>query len=200
MSDFIETWAGIPAQLALTATDGRADLYPRATVFNGNASPIPVGAVNLEHRMLGFYRASIALPGPGIYRAVYRNFLDPARTTVDRDREQDQDTIIVRPLDTPLLGVAYDQKIDTLFVEVSVGRNGQPMPASELLEAQVTVYDADDHAMWTIEDLLPDGRGVYRLTRTSPGLTAERLYHVHVRIQTQGAGTVEANKGFYASE
>ena len=195
----IETYAGQAAQLAVTATDGRTDLWLRATVFNGNASPVPVGAVNLDHKLIGFYRAEIILPAPGIYRAVYRNFVDAGRTVLDPDREHDQDTIIIRPLDTPRLGVAYDDLVDELLVEVTLSRDGRPMPASELNAAQVDVYDDDDNLIIAVSDLAPDGLGVFRLTRAAPGLVADRLYYVLVTVDTT-AGTVTANKGFHTTE
>jgi hypothetical protein len=195
----IETYAGQDAQLAVTATDGATDLYLRATVFNGNASPVPVGAVNLDHKLIGFYRASIALPAPGIYRAVYRNFVDAGRTILDPDREHDQDTILVRPLDVPRLGVSYDDQTDTLLVEVTLSRNGQPMPTAELNAAQVDVYDADDNLFISVSDLAPDTLGVFRLSQAAPGLIPDRLYYVRVTIDTT-AGTVEANKGFHTTE
>ena len=193
----IETYAGQGAQLAVTATDGATDLYLRATVFN--SSPVPVGAVNLDHKLIGFYRAQILLPAPGIYRAVYRNFLDAARTTLDPDREHDQDTIIVRPLDVPRLGVAYDDTTDTLLVEVTLSRDGRPMPEAELNAAQVRVYDADDNKIIDVGDLAPDTLGVFRLTQIAPGLVHDRLYYVRVTVNTT-AGTVEANKGFHTTE
>ena len=199
MSEVLETFAGVPAQLAVTATDGATDLYLRATIFNGNGSPIPVAAVNLDHKMIGFYRGSVALNNPGIYRAVYRNFLDAARTLLDPDREHDQDTIIVRPLDVPLLGVAYDSVIDTLFIEVTASRNGQPMPASELSAAEIKVYDADDHLLIDVSDLAPDAQGVFRLQQLAPGLVPERLYYVLATVTTT-AGEVTANKGFHTTE
>jgi hypothetical protein len=131
----IETYAGLPAQLAVTATDGATDLYLRATVFNGGTTP--VAAIDLEHKLIGFYRASILLPGPGVYRAVYRNFLDAGRTLLDPDREHDQDTILVKPLDEPKIGVAYDSANHILIFEVTIGRQGQPLAASELVSADL---------------------------------------------------------------
>lgn len=199
MSETIETYQGMPAQLAVTASDGRTDLYLRATVFNGNGSPVPVAAVNLDHKAIGFYRASIELPAPGIYRAVYRNFTDAARTTLDPDREHDQDTILVRPLDVPRLGVAYDQITDLLMVEVTMTRQGQPMAASELTAAQVNVYDADDNLLLAVSDLAPDGQGVFRLSYTAPGLVPDHLYYVLVTVTTT-SGIVTANKGFHTTE
>ena len=195
----IETWQGQKAQLAVTATDGATDLYLRATVFNGNGSPVPVAAVNLDHKLIGFYRGSILLPSPGIYRAVYRNFTDAGRTTLDPDREHDQDTIVVRPLDVPRLGVAYDDEADNLLVEVTLSRNGQPMPTAELLAAAVDVYDDDDNLIIAVGDLAPDSLGVFRLNQAAPGLIHDRLYYVLVTVDTT-AGTVEANKGFHTTE
>jgi len=194
----IEAYAGVPVQLALTATDGATNLYPRATIFNGNGSAVPVGAVNLDHKSIGFYRAEILL-APGIYRAVYRNFLDAGRTTLDTGREHDQDDIIVHPLDVPRLGVAYDDQSDTLLVEVTLSRGGAPMPAAELSAAKIDVYDADDNLLLTESDLAPDTLGVFRLQRSAPGLVADRLYYVRVEVTTT-SGVVTANKGFHTTE
>lgn len=199
MSD-IETYAGLPAQLAVTATDGATDLYLRATIFNGNASPIPIAAINLDHKMIGFYRASILLPAPGIYRAVYRNFLDAGRTLLDPDREHDQDTILVKPLDEPKIGVAYDSANHILIFEVTIGRQGQPLEASELVSADLDVYDADNHLLFSVDDTAPDTLGVFRMTVADPAITYDRLYYVRVTVNTVDAGTVVANKGFQTTE
>jgi hypothetical protein len=199
LSETIETYQGIPAQLAVTAVDGATDLYLRATVFNGNGSPVPVAAVNLEHKLIGFYRAEVSLPNSGIYRAVYRNFLDAARTVVDPDREHDQDTILVRPLDVPRLGVAYDQITDKLHVEVTMSRQGQPLASSELVAAQVNVYDEDDNMLLAVSDLASDGQGVFRMSYTDPGLIPDHLYYVMVTVTT-AMGTITANKGFHTTE
>lgn len=194
----IEAYAGQATQLAVTATDGATDLYLRATVFNGNGSSVPVGAVNLDHKLIGFYRAEILL-APGVYRAVYRNFTDAGRTSLDPDRDHDQDDIIVRPLDVPRIGVAYDDTDDKLLVEVTLSRQGQPMPAAELIAAQVEVYDADDNLIIAISDLAPDTLGVFRLEKDAPGLIPDRLYYTRVEITTT-AGLVTANKGFHTTE
>jgi hypothetical protein len=194
----LDAYAGQPVKLGLTATDGRTDLYPRATIFNGNGSPVPVAAVNLDHKSVGFYRADILL-APGTYFAVYRNFLDAARTTLDTFREHDQDSIRVWNLDVPRLGVAYDDLTDRLIVEVTCSRQGQPMPAGELTSAQIDVYDSDDNLIFTESDLAPDGLGVFRMQKDGPGLTPDRLYYVRVTVDTT-AGQVTANKGFHTTE
>jgi hypothetical protein len=194
----LDAYAGQPVKLGLTATDGRTDLYPRATIFNGNGSPVPVAAVNLDHKSVGFYRADITL-APGTYFAVYRNFLDAARTSLDPYREHDQDSIRVWPLDVPRLGVAYDDLTDRLIVEVTLSRQGQPMPAAELAGAQIDVYDSDDNLIFTVSDLAPDSLGVFRMLKDAPGLTADRLYYVLVTVDTT-AGQVTANKGFHTTE
>lgn len=194
----LDAYAGQPVKLGLTATDGRTDLYPRATIFNGNGSPVPVAAVNLDHKSVGFYRADISL-APGTYFAVYRNFLDAARTALDPYREHDQDSIRVWPLDVPRLGVAYDDLTDRLIVEVTLSRQGQPMPTAELTSAQIDVYDSDDNLIFTVSDLAPDSLGVFRMLKDGPGLTADRLYYVRVTVDTT-AGQVTANKGFHTTE
>jgi hypothetical protein len=194
----VDSYAGQPVQLGVTATDGRTDLNLRATIFNGNASVVPVGAVNLDHKAIGFYRAGILL-APGTYFAVYRNFLDAGRTQLDGDREHDQDNIRIMPLDVPRLGVAYDDLLDTLLVEVTMSRQGSPMPAAELTSALIEVYDSDNNMIISASDLAPDTLGVFRLSDTNPGLIADRLYYVKVTVITT-AGTVTANKGFHTTE
>ena len=194
----LDAYAGQAVKLGITATDGRVDLFPRATIFNGNGSPVPVAAVNLDHKSIGFYRADILL-APGTYFAVYRNFLEAGRTTLDTDREHDQDSIRVWALDVPRLGIAYDDLLDRLIVEVTLSRQGQPMPAAELVDATVDVYDSDDNLMFSVADLTPDSLGVFRMLRNGPGLTADRLYYVRVTATTT-AGTVTANKGFHTTE
>lgn len=194
----LDAYAGQAVKLGVTATDGRTDLNLRATIFNGNGSAVPVTAVNLDHKSIGFYRADVVLP-PGTYFAVYRNFLDAGRTTLDTFREHDQDSIRVWELDIPRLGVAYDDLTDRLIVEVTLSRQGQPMPAAELNSAQVDVYDSDDNLIFTVSDLAPDSLGVFRMLQNSPGLTADRLYYVRVTVDTT-AGQVTANKGFHTTE
>jgi len=85
------------------------------------------------------------------------------------------------------------------LVEVTLSRNGQPMPQSELSAAQIDVYDDDDSLIISESDLAPDGLGVFRLSHDSPGLVADRLYYVLVTITTT-AGVVTANKGFQTTE
>lgn len=194
----LDAYAGQAVKLGLTATDGRTDLYPRATIFNGNGSAVPVAAVNLDHKSVGFYRGDVTL-APGTYFAVYRNFLDAGRTQLDTDREHDQDSIRVWPLDVPRLGVAYDDGADTLLAEVTLSRQGQPMNAADLTSAQIEVYDADDNLIISVSDLAPDSLGVFRLQQPAPGLIADRLYYVRATVTTT-AGTVTANKGFHTTE
>ena len=198
MGSVVETFAGLPAKLGVTATDGSTGLYLRATIFNGNGSPVPITAVNLDHKSIGFYRADVTL-ATGRYFAVYRNFTDAGRTTLDPDREHDQDVIVVHPFDTPRIGVAYDDLTDILIVEVTLSRNGAPVLAPELLTTTVTVYDSDDNAIFSVSDLAPDGQGVFRLTKSTPGLIADRLYYTEVEVSTS-AGTVTAQKGFHTTE
>jgi hypothetical protein len=194
----LDAYAGQNVKLGVTATDGRTDLFLRATIFNGNGSPVPVGAVNLDHKAIGFYRADILL-APGTYFAVYRNFLDAGRTTLDTDRDHDQDSIRVYNLDKPRLGVAYDDLLDRLIVEVTLSRQDEPMPAAELNSAQIDVYDSDDNLIFSVSDLAPDSLGVFRMLKNGPGLVPDRLYYVRVTVDTT-AGQVTANKGFHTTE
>lgn len=194
----VEAYAGQPVKLGVTATDGRTDLFLRATIFNGNGSPVPVAAVNLDHKSIGFYRADVSL-APGNYFAVYRNFTDVGRTTLDPDREHDQDSIVVHPFDVPRLGVAYNDSSDILLIEVTLSRNGQPLPSSELTSATADVYDADDNLLFSITDSASDSLGVFRLTKSAPGLIHDRLYYVLVTVVTT-AGSITANKGFHTTE
>lgn len=199
MGELIETYAGVPTALAVTASDGKTDLYLKASVFN-SSSPSPITSVNMVHQSLGFYRATVTLSTAGIYRAVYANYTDEARTIPDTTRDNDQDTILVNPLDQPKVAVAYDQATDRLLVEVTISRNGTPMPAAELTRAEIMVYDSDNHLIININDLAPDTLGVFRLTKTAPNLVPGHLYYVYAVVVTATAGTVTANKGFQTAE
>lgn len=199
MGEFIETYAGVPTVLGLTATDGKTDLYPQASLFKEGAAT-PWGVVDMLHRSIGFYSATVTLSDAGLYRAVYRNFTDAGHTVPDTTRDNDQDTVLVRPLDDPKIGVSYDQALDTLLVEVTISRNGQPMPSAELTSAIVRAYDSDDHQLFSVSDLAPDSYGVFRLIKAAPGLLPDHLYFVRVSVYTSTAGTIFANKGFHTME
>lgn len=194
----LETWAGLPVKLGLTASDGRTDLYPRATIFNGNGSSVPVAAINLDHKSIGFYRADIVLAS-GTYFAVYRNYLDAGRSQLDHDREHDQDSILVHPFDVPRLGVAYDSSADRLLIEATLSRNGAPVPASELISVIIEVFDGDDNLLTTLTDVSPDTEGVFRASVPDPGLLPDKLYFTKVAINT-GAGVVVGQAGFQTTE
>ena len=194
MTELIETHAGVPTTLAATASDGREDLYLRAFIFDDSDSS-PIAYVDLDHQSQGFYRASVTILAPGYYRAVYENFLDEERTTPDTDRAKDQDGILVHPVDPPQLGVVFDQTTNRLLIDITVSRNGAPMPADELTSAEVAIYDSDDHMLYLVSDLAPDTLGVFRFIKTSPRLIASRLYYAKATVVTT-AGTVVANKGF----
>lgn len=190
----IDANPGDPVKLGLQLVDGESDVYPRATIFNGNGSPVPVGAVNLDHKSLGFYRADWMPPCPGRYFAVYRVFTDPGRTA-EGDFERALDTISVWEWDPPILGVAYDDVAQTLRLEASLNRHGRPVPPPTVVSADITVYSGDDAVLFTVSDSTPDSQGMFRLTRTSPGLVADRLYSVHVAVTTT-CGTVVGRRGF----
>jgi len=195
LSETITTYLGKPAQLAVTASDGRTDLNLRATVFNGNGSAVPIGATNLEHRLIGFYRGEINLPSPGIYRAIYRNFLDAGRTILDPEREHSQDTIIVHPLDQPIMSVGYDNSTDRMLFEVAVSRNGEPILPPELQTVNLLVLDGDDHVLFELDDDAPDSYGVFRMAKDNPVISADRLYYMRVTVTTT-AGSVVNQTGF----
>jgi hypothetical protein len=190
----IDANPGDPVKLCLQMIDGQVDVYPRATIFNGNGSPVPVAAVNLDHKSLGFYRADWQPPCPGRYFAVYRVFTDAART-VEGDFDRALDTISVWEWDPPVLGVAYDDTAQALLLEASLNRNGVPVTPPTVVGADVTVYSNDDTVLFTVNDTTPDSQGMFRLAKFAPGLVADHLYSVHISVTTN-CGVVVGRKGF----
>jgi hypothetical protein len=93
------------------------------------------------------------------------------------------------------MGVAYDHQASVLRIDVSLNRNGRPVPPPTVVSAVISVYDADDSVLFTASDVSPDGQGMFRMTRTSPGLVADRLYSVHISITTS-CGVVVGRRGF----
>ena len=190
----VDSWPGDPVRLGLQLTDGDVTRYPRATIFNGNASPVPVGAVDLTHKMLGFYRADWLPPYPGNFFAVYRVFQDAAHT-VEADYDRVLDNVVVYNFDQPLLGVTYDDQLDQLRVDVSVTSRNKPVPPPTVVDALIEVFDADDNVLFSVADVSPDGEGVFRFIKTAPGLTEDRLYFVKITINTT-LGQVIGRRGF----
>lgn len=195
----IEVLVGEDVPLSHKATDGNTGLYSRATIFNGNASPVPVSAIDLDHKMLGLYRANHPALAAGTYVAVYRFFTDASRTTL-ADYEQVTDSISVRdPVadgsikEEPMLGVSYDHDTDELLVNVFLLRNGQR--ALDSISAQVEIFDDDDNLLVTLNDNAPDGEGVFRMTVANFGLSDNLLYAVAITIETP-LGTRVGTKGF----
>jgi hypothetical protein len=195
----IEVFIGEVVPLSHNATDGNTGLYSRATIFNGNASPVPISAINLDHKSIGLYRANHAALPAGTYVAKYRFFTDVARTSL-ADYEQPSDTISVRdPVadgtikEEPMLGVSYDDENNELLVHVFVLRNGQR--ALDSISAIVEIFDDDDNLIVTLTDDAPDGEGVFRMTTANFGISENELYAVTISIVTPER-TVIGTKGF----
>jgi hypothetical protein len=193
----IEVFVGETVPLSHNATDGNTGLYSRATIFNGGM--IPISAINLDHKMIGLYRADHAALGAGSYVAVYRFFTDAARTT-KADYEQKTDKIRVRdPVadgtikEEAMLGVSYDGDTDTLLVDVYLLRNGQT--AFDVVSCVADFYDSDDNLVFSLTDSAPDGEAIFRMTKPAPALVEDALYNVQMSIVTP-ARTVVGSKGF----
>lgn len=191
---FVDSWPGDPVRLGLQLTDGDGSRYPRATIFNGNASPVPVGAVNLDHKSLGFYRADWFPPYPGNFFAVYRVFQDPART-IEADYDRVVDSVTVFGFDQPLMGVTYDDQLDQLRADVSLTSKNKPVAPPTVVDALIEVFDADDNVLFSVADVAPDGEGVFRFLKSNPGLVEDRLYFVKITINTT-LGQVIGRRGF----
>lgn len=195
----IEVLVGEVVPLSHKATDGNTGLYSRATIFNGNASPVPVSAIDLDHKMLGLYRANHAALAAGTYVAVYRFFTDMARTTLAA-YDQVTDTISVRdPVDDgtireePMLGVAFDDAGNILKVDVYLLRNGQTV--FDVVSCTADFYDADDNLVFSLSDSAPDAEGIFRMQQPNPGLIKNGLYNVQMSIVTPERTSV-GSKGF----
>jgi hypothetical protein len=193
----IDVFVGETVPLSHNATDGNTGLYSRATIFNGGM--IPISAINLDHKMIGLYRADHAALSAGNYVAVYRFFTDAARTT-KADYQQNTDKIRVRdPVadgnvkEEAMLGVSYDGDNDTLLTDVYLLRNGQT--AFDVISCTADFYDADDNLVFSLSDDAPDGEAIFRMTRLAPGLVEDALYNVQMSIVTP-TRTVVGSKGF----
>lgn len=108
----------------------------------------------------------------------------------------DKDEIIDEINKTQIrFGAVYDETPDTLYVEVTAERHGQPVTVADLVSATIAVYDADDNLVFTLVDVAPDTLGVFRATKTAPGLVADRLYYARVTVVTT-SDTAVGNRGF----
>jgi hypothetical protein len=190
----INSLPGDTVQLGLQLTDGVGTVFPNASIFNESGGSVPIDVLSLSHVSLGLYSAEWLPPCPGGYFAVYRLFNDMAMTT-ESDYERSIDTIRVGEWDPPVMGVAYDYQSSTMRIDVSLNRNGRPVPPPTVASAVISVYDADDSVLFTASDVAPDSQGMFRMTKTSPGLVADRLYSVHISITTS-CGVVVGRRGF----
>lgn len=189
----IEVVLGSPARLGLELTDGSNALFPRATVYNGG--PVPLTTVDLANVSLGLYRALWTPPYAGAFDIVYRVFSDVGHTVL-ADYEHGFDRVLASaPDDEPLLGAAYDDGAATLRMEASLSRRGVALTSPTVTAATLDVYDADDNILFTVSDLAPDSQGLFRMTKVSPGLIADRLYSVRMTFTTS-YGSVVARRGF----
>jgi hypothetical protein len=189
----IEVVLGSSARLGLELTDGANGLFPRATVYNG--SPVPLTNVDLVGVSLGLYRALWTPPYAGHFDVVYRVFADAGHTQL-ADYEHSLDRVLaITPNDQPLLGAAYDDTSGTLRLEASLSRGGLALTAPTVTAVTLDVYDSDDSILFTVSDLAPDGQGLFRMTRSAPGLVADRLYSVKMTFTT-AYGTFVGRRGF----
>lgn len=182
---------GAATRLSLLLTDGVTGKFPRATIYNG--SMVPVAAVDLVHTGLGVYRAPWTPPYAGLFNVVYRVF-DDAGHTILADYEFSADTVVaITPPDEPMLGVSYDVDTDTVRFDAWLLRRGAQV--ANVLTCEVRVYNADDAILFTVTDAAPDGQGVFRMNRVTPGLVENSNYSCAVRI-TLATHTVEGRRGF----
>lgn len=79
--------------------------------------------------------------------------------------------------------VGYDGV--TLTVNAWLERRGElaPNPSS----CTVTVYDDAGAQQFSLTDAAPDAQGVFRMTKTSPGLAAGKSYYAKVAVAAGGA-------------
>lgn len=189
----IEVVLGSAARLGLEITDGSNSLFPRATIYNGG--PVPLATVDLANVSLGLYRGLWTPPYAGAFDIVYRVFSDAGHTTL-ADYENGFDRVLATtPDDEPLLGAAYDDNAGVLRLEASLSRRGLALTPPTVVSVDLDVYDADDNILFSVSDLAPDGQGLFRMTKTAPGLIADRLYSVRMTFTTS-YGTVVGRRGF----
>lgn len=188
----IETRLGGIALLTLQLGDGATTMFPRATIYNGGI--VPVAAVNLDHVGLGMYRAEWTPPYAGGFTAVYRVFSDIPHSSL-ADYEFSNDRIFVEePEDEPMLAVVYDEASDALLVNVWVLCDG--LQVTSVTSCEVRIYSADNTLLFPmISSSAADGHGVFRLSKTTPGLTGNRLYSCHLRVTTP-THVIDGRKAF----
>ena len=189
----IDIELGDVAYLSLKLTDGATGLFPRAVIYS--PAPVPVATVDLTDSGQGLYRATWLPPATGAFDVVDLVFSDAGHTT-DAEYEQGLDRLLVRePRDQALLGVSYDEAGDTLYLQASLNRSGEPLTSPVVTAVSFDVYDADNSVLFTVSDAAPDGQGVFRASKPAPGLIADRLYSVKMTFTTS-YGSVVRSRGF----
>lgn len=103
------------------------------------------------------------------------------------------DEVKARPTHVVLQGFGYDQTNDELTGIIWV-ESGNSVVSTDLDTCTVRWYDEDGTLLFTMTDSAADSQGIFKLTKSAPGLTADGVYYAVSEIVITGFGTVKGAK------
>ncbi len=185
-------YLGEQARLSLQLSDGRTDLFPRATIYNG--SVVPVAAVDLVHTGLGLYRAAWTPGYAAAFDVVYRIFDDAAHTSLaDYERTTEQIQVQIPEEHIQVNGV-YDASTTSLRINAFLLRLGVVVPLPQLVSCVLEIY-SDAAMIHSATINAPDAQGVFKASILNPNIETGKLYTVKAQIQTT-THLVVSERGF----
>ncbi|MHA2429049.1 MAG: hypothetical protein ACXADB_13600 [Candidatus Hermodarchaeia archaeon] len=93
------------------------------------------------------------------------------------------------------MNVAYDESTTIIYMEVWLDRNGQSIPATDLVSCEVKVYDDAGTELFTETSSSPDSNGRFSLSRSGVVLSSNRPYNATVTV-VDVTGTVATFQAF----
>jgi len=170
-----------PLKIPLLLEKGEVNRYPKVKLYN--FSGVFVAEFELTHIVDGLYLSDEWVPdAEGYFYCVAEVFFDAGYTIRDTSYGQVGDTIKIDVSDRIVrLGVVYDIIADICYIEMSLEHKGQRV-ADGISNAEAIFYSADDTPLFTVSDTTPDGLGVFRMSKETPGFTAGSLYSVKCSI------------------
>jgi len=149
--------------------------------ISDNASPTEVRA-----ELVGFGLDHLVSVNPGV--------VPPASGTYIRQLLDGQDVLLAQGYSLQQ-NWSYHKNLDQLLGQVWVEYGGLIITAP--ISCSVTWYDSNEVAIFTVTDAAPDARGVFLLSKDTPGLQTNKPYYAEAMVEVPGYGTVKAIKGAF---